>query len=124
MSAHIIASEECGSEGFFFAGVQHRPGAVLDTLGNTLEFVIAGRVIYLTEEHRLLPGILVGHGAAGPQSRVLELLTLQVQIVEAKIETMLLLCGAWRRKTSSILCRTDISIHDLTICRKGKSRRE
>ena len=94
MSAHVIALKNAGQRDFSLAGVQRRTGAVLDTLGNTLEFVIAGRAVYLTEEHRLLPGILVGHGAAGPQSRVLELLTLQVQIVEAKIETMLLLCGA------------------------------
>ena len=57
MSAHALALKNTGPRNYT-SGVVHHPVAVLNTLGNILEFIIAGKVTYLTD-HKLLPGILV-----------------------------------------------------------------
>ena len=57
MSAHAIALKNAGRRDYT-SGVVRHPVAVLNTLGNTLEFRIAGKVIDPTE-HKRLPGILV-----------------------------------------------------------------
>lgn len=61
----------------------YRPIALLNTLGNILEKIVARRVLALAEEHILLPTTQVGARPGRSRGTALEMLTEQIQTVWA-----------------------------------------
>ena len=62
----------------------YRPIALLNTLGKTLEKIVAKRISIVAEEHRLLPDTQMGARPGRSTTTALELLTEQIRTVWAK----------------------------------------
>ena len=59
----------------------YRPIALLNTLGKTLESIVAKKITYLAEKHRLLPDTHMGARRGKSTESALELLTEQIHTV-------------------------------------------
>ena len=78
--ANTMALKKPGKEDYTIPKA-YRPIALLNTLGKTLESIVAKKITYLAEKHRLLPDTHMGARRGKSTESALELLTEQIHTV-------------------------------------------
>ena len=78
--ANIMAFKKPGKEDYTVPKA-YKPIALLNTLGKTLESIVAKKIMYLAEQHRLLPDTHMGARRGKSTESALELLTEQIHTV-------------------------------------------